>query len=74
MHVDQPSTCAAAVAGDELNRHASTLIRHVYEVRPRSGTSGFELISDTLAQGRLAFEKQRVAAGYARLNSGHTRS
>ena len=68
MHLDQTTACLAA---DEVNDCASPLIGHIYEIRPRSASSGgVELISDALPQGRLAFDKQRVAIGYARLHSG----
>ena len=67
MHLEQTTACLAA---DEVQDCASPPIGHIYEIRPRSGSSGVELISDALPQGRLAFEKQRVAIGYARLHSG----
>ena len=41
-----------------------------YEVRPAADGAGFELSSDMLASGRLAFSKEHVAIGYARLHSG----
>ena len=66
MRAEQSTACLpAAVDGG-----TPPLPRHVYEIRPRSQSSGVELISDALPNGRLAFEKQRVAAGYARLHSG----
>ena len=58
-----------ASRGSEIANVVDTPPRHVYEIRPRVGSSGFELISDALPQGRLTFEKQRVASGYARLHS-----
>lgn len=41
----------------------------VYEVRPASDSRGFHLISAALAEGKLWFEKEYVAIGYARLHS-----
>lgn len=41
----------------------------VYEVRPASGSGGFDLFSAALAEGKLWFVKEHVAVGYARLHS-----
>ena len=38
---------------------------HVYEVRPRKGQRGVDLISDTLPFGRLWYDTPDHAIGYA---------
>jgi hypothetical protein len=44
---------------------------HIYEIRPRKDQSGFDLISDTLASGRLSYETATDAIKYAK---AHCRS
>ena len=47
---------------------------NAYEVRPASEGDGWELISTSLAKGRMPFTKQHVAVGYATLHSGRLAS
>jgi hypothetical protein len=42
---------------------------HVYEVRPRRGRRGFDLISDSLPFGRLWYADADAAVGYAQFYS-----
>jgi hypothetical protein len=51
--------------------HRSTLIQHVYEVRPRKDRRGVDLISDALPFGRLWYGELNAisnAIGYAKLS------
>jgi hypothetical protein len=47
---------------------------NVYEVRPAAEGTGYDLVSDALAKGRMPFTKQHIAIGYATLHSGRLAS
>ena len=42
---------------------------HLYEVRPRKDRRGFDLISEALPFGRLWYDDQGPAIGYAKFSS-----
>jgi hypothetical protein len=47
---------------------------HRYEVRPRKGYRGFDLISDALPFGRLWYQQADAAVGYAKFYSRSQRA
>ena len=55
---------------DTTRRGADVPAVREYEVRPGASGSGFDLLSTALPGGKLWFEKEHVAAGYARLHAG----